>query len=75
MHVAPENAAQTFLARPRELRARMCKGIGLIESPHLTKFEADGGYAPRFLAVFAALSFLRFDGESALPPTAANTHR
>jgi hypothetical protein len=36
---------------------------------------ADGGYAPRFLSVFVALSFSRFDGESTLPPTAANAPR
>jgi hypothetical protein len=27
--------------------------------------------APRFLALFLALSFFRFEGESTLPPTAA----
>jgi len=32
-------------------------------------------YAPRFLSIFVALSFFRFDGESALPPTAANADR
>jgi hypothetical protein len=31
----------------------------------------DGGYATRFQAFFVALSFLRFDGESTLPPTVA----
>ena len=36
---------------------------------------ADGGYAPRFLGVFVALSFSRFESESTLPPTAANAHR
>ena len=36
---------------------------------------ADGGYAPRFLGFFLASSFFRFDGESTLPPTAANAHR
>jgi len=41
----------------------------------LTKRAADGGYAPRFLAFFVALSFFRFDGESPLPPTAANADR
>jgi hypothetical protein len=30
----------------------------------LTMRAADGGYAPRFLAFFVALSFFRFDGES-----------
>jgi len=36
---------------------------------------ADGGYAPRFLSLFLALGFSRFDGESTLPPTAANASR
>jgi hypothetical protein len=53
----------------------MGKGLVLIGSPHLTKFEADGGYVSRFSSSFLALGFIRFDGESALPPTAANTHR
>jgi hypothetical protein len=29
---------------------------------------ADSGYAARFLSVFVALSFFRFDGESTLHP-------
>jgi hypothetical protein len=33
---------------------------------------ANGGYAPSFLDSFLALSFFSFDGESTLPPTAAN---
>ena len=41
----------------------------------LTMRAADGGYAPRFLAFFLALSFFRFDGEATLPPTAANASR
>lgn len=36
---------------------------------------ADGGYAPRFLSLFLALGFSRFDCESTLPPTAANADR
>lgn len=36
---------------------------------------ADGGWAARFLAFFAALDFLRLDEESTLQPTAANAHR
>ncbi len=35
-----------------------------------TQRTADGGYAPRFLSSFLALSFSRFDGESTLPPQA-----
>jgi hypothetical protein len=42
---------------------------------HLTKRAADGGYAARFLSVFVALGVFRFEGESTLPPTAANAHR
>jgi hypothetical protein len=41
----------------------------------LTQRAADGGYAPRFLSVFVALGFFRFDSESTLPPTAANASR
>ena len=36
---------------------------------------ADLGYAPRFLALFVALSFFRFGGESTLPPQAGNARR
>ncbi len=55
-----------FLARPRELRGRMFNGIVLIQSPHLTQREADGGYAPVFGEVFSRW---------ALTPTAANAPR
>jgi len=41
----------------------------------LTMRAADGGYAARFLSVFLASSLFRFDGESTLPPTAANASR
>jgi hypothetical protein len=41
----------------------------------VTMRAADGGYAPRFLSIFLALGFSRFDGESTLPPTAANAPR
>ena len=41
----------------------------------LTKRAADLGYAPRFLGMFLALGFFRFDGESTLPPQAANASR
>jgi hypothetical protein len=43
------------------------------EKRGLTMREADGGYAPRFLAFFTALRFHRFGGESTLPPQAGNT--
>jgi hypothetical protein len=36
---------------------------------------ADGGYAARFLGIYLAFGFSRFDGESTLPPTAANAPR
>jgi hypothetical protein len=36
---------------------------------------ADLGYAPRFLSFFLAWAFHRFDGESTLPPQAANASR
>ena len=35
----------------------------------------DLGYAPRFLSIFLALGFSRFDGESTLPPQAGNASR
>ena len=40
-----------------------------------TPRAADLGYAPRFQAFFAAGSLSRFDGESTLPPQAANASR
>ena len=40
-----------------------------------TQRAADGGYAARFLNVFLALGFFRFEGESILPSTAANASR
>ena len=40
-----------------------------------TQRAADGWYAARFLGIFLALGFSRFDGESTLPPTAANASR
>jgi len=48
---------------------------GPAKSRWLTQREADGGYVPRFFGFCLALGFVRFDGESALPPTAANAHR
>jgi hypothetical protein len=41
----------------------------------LTQRALDGGYAARFLAVFAASIFFRFDGDATLPPTASNASR
>ncbi len=41
----------------------------------LTKRAADGGESARFSSFFVALGFSRFDGESTLPPTAANANR
>jgi len=48
---------------------------GLMAQSWLTMRAADGGYAPRFLGIFLALSFIRFEGESTLLPTAANASR
>ena len=47
----------------------------LSEKTRLTQRAADGGYVARFLAFFLALGFSRFEGESTLPPTAANAGR
>ncbi len=55
-----------FLARPRELRGRMVKGIVPIQSPHLTQREADGGESAHFWEVFSLWVFT---------PTAANARR
>src|SRR3990172_6421085 len=41
----------------------------------LTMRAPDLGYAPRFLGIFLALGFSRFDGESTLPPQAGNASR
>jgi len=49
------------------------RGLAFIQRP--TQRAADGGYAPHFWSVFVALSLSRFDGESTLPPAAANAHR
>ena len=40
-----------------------------------TPRAADLGYAPRYLDIFLAGSLFRFDGESTLPPQAANASR
>ena len=37
-----------FLARPRELRGKMFKGLVLMKSPHLTKRALDAGESARF---------------------------
>ena len=47
----------------------------MVRKKRLTQRAADGGYAARFLGIYLALSFSRFDGESTLPPTAANANR
>jgi hypothetical protein len=41
----------------------------------LTQRAADGGWAARFSGLLAALGISRFEGESTLPPTAANADR
>jgi hypothetical protein len=57
-------------------RDETCYGIGESEVKSVpTQRAADGGYAPRFLSIFLALSLFRFEGESTLPPTAANASR
>ena len=38
----------------------------IVSLGRLTRRAADGGYAPRFLGLFLALGFFRFDGESIL---------
>jgi hypothetical protein len=55
-----------FLARPRELRGRMCKGIVLIGSPHLTKRALDAGDSARFQAFSLPRLFSHSDG---VPPS------
>jgi len=52
-----------------------CLRVGSVKPCPLTPHAADGGYVARFSSFFAAWAFLRFDGESTLPPTAANAHR
>lgn len=40
-----------------------------------TPRAADLGYAPRYFGIVLAFDFFRFDGESTLPPQAANASR
>ena len=56
-----------FLARPRELRGKIFKGIVLIGSPHLTKRAPDAGESARFQAFFSPQLFSHSDG---VPPSA-----
>ena len=42
---------------------------------HLTKRAADKWDSPRFLGLWLAVGFFRFEGESALRPLAANAGR
>ena len=56
-----------FLARPRELRGRMFKGVVLIESPHLTKRALDAGESARFSGIFSTSALFSSDG---VPPPA-----
>ena len=46
-----------------------------INAFHLTKRAADKWDSPRFLGLWLALGFFRFEGESALHPLAANAGR
>ena len=57
-----------FLARPRELRGRMFKGIIPIKSPHLTKRALDAEESARFSSVFSASAFFSVDGVPPSPP-------
>jgi hypothetical protein len=50
------------------------RGLG-VDGVRPTMRAADGGYAARFLSVFLALGFSRFDGLFTLPSTAANADR
>ena len=58
-----------------------CSGVFLLASSPafwggcLTPRAADLGYAPRYFGICLAWSFSRFDGESTLPPQAANANR
>ena len=47
----------------------------LLKTRRPTQRAPDLGYAPRFSGIFLALGVLRFEGESTLPPTAANADR
>ena len=49
--------------------------VGSVNAFRLTMRAPDLGYAPRFLGIFLALGFSRFDGESTLPPQAGNASR
>ena len=40
-----------------------------------TPRAADLGYATRYFGIYLAWSYFRFDGESTLPPQAANASR
>jgi hypothetical protein len=65
-HIHQESTMQSMIfLRPEGFRAKR----------RPTQRAADGGYAPRFLSVFAAWSFSRFESDSTLPPTAANASR
>jgi hypothetical protein len=49
--------------------------VGWRSKMRLTQRAADGGYAARYFGILLALRSFRFDGESVLPPTAANAPR
>jgi len=56
------------------MRHFSAKGSGQREG-NPTQRAADKWESARFLSIFAALGFSRFDGESTLPPTAGNANR
>ncbi len=62
-----------FLARPRELRGRMGKGIVPIQSPHLTKRALDAGDSAHFQALSTPQLFSSWTASPSLRPSASNT--
>ena len=75
--MAAGDLAMTIGSLCFDLAPRHFSGLeaGSVNAFRLTMRAADGGYAPRFFSFFVALSFFRFDGESTLPPQAANANR
>ena len=70
-----EKGSILFLARPRELRGKMFKGLVLIESPHLTKRALDAGESARFQAFSSPQPFSQWTASPSLRPSASNAHR
>jgi len=70
-----EKGSILFLARPRELRGKMFKGIVLIGSPHLTKRALDAGESARFQAFSLPQLFSQWTAFRRLRPSASNADR